>query len=181
MLHAVIRGLVNQNYKSQMSQSTPYIAVITPESRSFHEVSLTQNPVCMKILHLDHDIPTFCVTAESFPHEINKAFGRLIEKLPSEKGRTFFGIAFQSDAGGMIYKAAVQENYPGEARHIGCEVYTIKKGAYIVETVKNWKSDITSIGKTFQKLGDARPDTTFPCVEWYNGADVICMVRIESL
>ncbi len=171
--------MVNQNYESQLSQSTPYNGGITPALRLVREVSLTPNPVCMKILHLDHDIPTFCVTAESFPHEINKAFGRLIEKLPTEKGRTFFGIAFQADSGGMIYKAAVQEDYPGEARHAGCEVFTIKKGTYIMETVKNWKSDVTRIGKTFQKLGNARPDTTFPCVEWYQGADVICMVRIE--
>ncbi|MBX2970451.1 MAG: transcriptional regulator [Cyclobacteriaceae bacterium] len=133
----------------------------------------------MKILTLVHDIPTFCVTAESFPNEINKAFERLIEKLPTEQGRIFFGIAFQEATGSMVYKAAVKEDFPGEANRCCCEIFMIRKGDYITETVKNWKTDITSIGKTFQKLGESHPNATFPCVEWYKGNDVLCMVRLE--
>jgi predicted transcriptional regulator YdeE len=134
----------------------------------------------MEILTLIHDIPTFCVTAESFPNEINKAFERLIEKLPTEQGRTFFGIAYQEETGNMVYKAAVKEVFPGEANQCGCEAFMIRKGQYIAETVRNWKADVTSIGKTFQKLGDSHPNATFPCVEWYKGDDVLCMVRIEQ-
>lgn len=133
----------------------------------------------MKILTLVQDIPTFCVTAESFPNEIHKAFERLIKKLPTEHGRMFFGIAFQEETGNMVYKAAVKEDFPGEANQCGCETFMIRKGYYITETVKNWKTDITSIGKTFQKLGESHPNATFPCVEWYKGNDVLCMVRLE--
>ena len=122
----------------------------------------------------------FCVTAKSFPYDIKGAFGSLISKLPSIEDRTFFGVSYQTMSGEMIYKAAVLESFNGESEQYACESFTIQKGEYITETLKNWRQDEESIGTTFKKLADARPDTTFPCVEWYQGQDVMCMVRIDK-
>ena len=122
----------------------------------------------------------FCVTAKSFPYDIKGAFGSLINKLPSIEGRTFFGVSCQTRKGEMIYKAAVLEMFDGETERYDCEPFTIRKGSYISETIKKWRQDETSIGTTFKRLANARRDTTFPCIEWYQGEDVVCMVRIDE-
>ena len=122
----------------------------------------------------------FCVTAKSFPYEIKQAFGLLINKLSNVEGRTFFGIAYQSEQGDMIYKAAVLESFEGEAEKLGCEKFTIEKGEYLTETLKDWKKDESQIGLTFRKFSDSKYNATFPCVEWYQGDDVMCMVRLEE-
>lgn len=121
-----------------------------------------------------------CVTAKSFPYQIKQAFGSLIDKLSNIEGRTFFGIAYQNNDGEMIYKAGVLELFDGEGEKLGCEKFVIRKGEYLTERLKNWKTDETMIGMTFKKLAHATPDTVFPCVEWYDGADVMCMVRLAK-
>ena len=122
----------------------------------------------------------FCVTAKSFPYGIKQAFGSLISLLPSVEDRIFFGISYQSTEGEMIYKAAVLQSFEGEAEKLGCEKFTIEKGEYLTETLKDWKKDESMIGLTFRKLADSKYNTTFPCVEWYKGDDVMCMVKLEQ-
>lgn len=134
----------------------------------------------MEIFILKKDMRIFCVTAKFFPYDIKEAFGSLINMLPSIENRTFFGISYQTNSGEMIYKAAVLESFNGESKSYNCEPFTIPKGEYIVETLKDWRKDEASIGITFKKLADSRLDTTFPCVEWYKGHDVMCMVRIDQ-
>ena len=134
----------------------------------------------MKVYHLKKDITVFCVQAESFPNDIKKAFSTLIAILPSIAGRTFFGISNQVMTNEMIYHAAALELFAGEGKLYGCHTLIIKKGQYLVESIKDWKKDEASIGLTFRKLTDFRNDTTFPCVEWYAGNDVLCMVKIAE-
>jgi len=132
----------------------------------------------IEIYNLKEDLKLFCVTAKSFPYEIKQAFGSLISLLPDVEGRTFFGIAYQKNDGTMIYKAAVLEAYEGEAEKLNCEKFIIEKGEYLTETLKDWKKDETMIGLTFKKFADSKYNATFPCVEWYKGDDVMCMVRL---
>lgn len=134
----------------------------------------------MEVYTLEKDMKIICVTAKSFPYDIKKAFHSLIGMLPSIEGRTFMGISYQTKSGEILYKAAVLELFRGESKRYNCEPYTIRKGEYISETLKNWRKDESSIGITFKKLADSRADTTFPCVEWYKGQDVMCMIRIDS-
>lgn len=134
----------------------------------------------METYLLKEDLKLFCIKARSFPHDIKEAFDKLINLLPTTDGRTFFGISYQTSSGEIIYKAAVLESYEGEGVSLGCESYTVKKGEYLAETIYNWMKDVTSIGSAFRKMVDSRSDTTFPCVEWYQGDDVMCMVRIEK-
>jgi hypothetical protein len=134
----------------------------------------------MEILELKKDMKVFCVQAESFPNEIKTAFSTLINILPTIENRTFFGISYQGKNHEMIYNAAVLEAYEGEGKKYGCETYVIKKGQYLSEMLTNWKQDETSIGQTFKRMSEERNDVMFPCVEWYQGEDVMCMVRLEQ-
>lgn len=121
----------------------------------------------------------FCVRAKSFPNEIGQAFGTLINLLPTIEGRTFFGVSYQGKNQDMVYNAAVLESFEGEGKIYGCETFTIKKGEYLSEMLKGWKKNEASIGLTFKRMSEVRNDTVFPCVEWYQGEDVLCMVRID--
>ena len=132
----------------------------------------------MNVLELKNDIRVFCVPAKSFPNEIKDAFGTLINMLPTIEGRTFFGISYQGKNSKMIYNAAVLESFEGEGKKYGCNSFVIKKGKYLTEMLKDWKKDEASIGLTFRRMSEEREDTMFPCVEWYQGEDVVCMVRI---
>lgn len=133
----------------------------------------------MGIYELKQDMKVFCVQAKSFPNDIKRAFIELIDLLPTIEGRTFFGISYQDKNNNMIYNAAVLESFEGEGAQCGCKTYVIKNGEYLAEMLKDWKKDETSIGLTFSKMAQVRSDTIFPCVEWYQGDDVLCMVRID--
>jgi hypothetical protein len=134
----------------------------------------------MEVYKLEQDMRVFCVRARSFPNDIGKAFEALISLLPTVKDRTFFGVSYETKNHDMVYNAAVLEAFEGEGNYYGCETYTIKKGEYVAELLKGWKKNEGSIGLTFRKMSEVRTDTMFPCVEWYQGEDVLCMVRIDK-
>ena len=95
----------------------------------------------MKIQNLKDNIKVFYIEAISFPGGIKEAHRKLHSLLPSSEGRRFFGISHQSIEGNIVYMAATEEKYPGEAEKFGCETFTIKKGDYISETLKDWQKD----------------------------------------
>ena len=134
----------------------------------------------MEVYQLKKDMKVICVRAKSFPNDIKQSFSQLIQLLPSIEGRTFFGVSYQAKSRDMVYNAAVLEAYDGEAEKYGCDSFVIRRGKYLAETLTEWKRDESSIGSTFRKMAEARMDTEFPCIEWYQGEDVICMVKINS-
>ena len=132
----------------------------------------------METFNLKDDMKIFCVKAKSFPNGIKQAFSELISKLSSAEGRTLFGISYREESGNIIYKAAVLESFDGEGQKLGCETFTIPKGDYLTEKIQDWMKDESLIGIAFQKLTITKFDYTFPCVEWYQDDDVLCMVRL---
>jgi len=132
----------------------------------------------METFILEKDIAVLYVTADSFPQGIEAAFDRIKQLVPAE-GRILFGLS-APEGGPIVYKAAVEEKAKGEAEKYGCQETVIKKGKYIVSELKNWKEHVTEIGKIFDRLINSRPDLVAPCVEWYHGKDVRCMVRIAE-
>ena len=80
--------------------------------------------------NIDKDIKTLFITATSFPEGVLSAHQKLHSILPSAQNRTFYGISWPED-GKIIYKAAAEELYKGEAEQLGLETFTIKKGEYI--------------------------------------------------
>ena len=133
----------------------------------------------MEPYHLDHDIRLCCVSAKSFPEGVMAAFQQLMNIFPDQQGhRRLFGVSWPDGHGGMIYKAAVEEKYKGEAERMGMETYLLKQGEYLSTTVHNFMNDIPSIGKAFSHLVDApgvHPNTV-GVEEYINPTDVRCMV-----
>lgn len=135
----------------------------------------------LNIHTINNDIKTFCVTAESFPEGISAAHEKLYSILPGTAGRNFFGISYGSSSHEIIYKAAVEESYPGEAEKYGCETYVIKKGNYSCEKLVDWRKDIPLIGKTFESmLRSPGVDPLGYCVELFlNETDMLCLVKLK--
>jgi hypothetical protein len=119
------------------------------------------------------------ISAISFPDDILNAHQELHTMVTEKKGRDYFGISFSDSSGKIQYKAAVTQNYDGEAAALGLKTYLLKKGIYNYITVPNYKDDIVAIEKAFKiLLLNPKIDPNGACVEWYfNDNDVKCMVR----
>lgn len=131
---------------------------------------------------LKNNINVFYVTAESFPQGITAAHEKLHSMLPSMKDRKFFGISYPDKTHNIIYKAAVEELYSGEADKYGCETFVIRKGKYISETITGWQEDTAKVGQTFEKLLTTQGiDKNGYCLEMYTGEDEMrCMVGLTD-
>ncbi len=128
---------------------------------------------------LDKDLYMICVRADSFPEGILEAVQKLKQTESSIANRTLYGISHGSD-NGIMYWAAVEEAFKGEAYIFGLDQYTIKKGTYATETLRNIRGNEQRIGQTFYSLlSHPKLDETGECIEWYkNDNEVECMVRI---
>ena len=133
----------------------------------------------MQPYYLDHDIHLCCVPAKTFPDGVQAAFQQLSKIFPDQQGkRRLFGVSCPDGKDSLVYKAAVEEKYAGEAAALGLETYLLRKGEYLSTTVHNFMSDIPAIGKAFQALVNApgvHPNTV-GVEEYINGTDVRCMV-----
>jgi len=136
----------------------------------------------METFELKEDIKIICKTVTTFPNYIKEAFDALQESLPNYEKRNWYGISRLTENGEIIYKVAATELEDGEAEEFGYENYTIKKGAYISETVLDWMKRTQIIGETLMTLlEDPRIDQEGYCIEWYKSDDeVLCMIGIEE-
>ena len=130
--------------------------------------------------NIDKDIKVFYVTAISFPEGVGGAFQKLLSFLPKPGDRLLYGISFPDEKGKIIYKAAVEEAFPGEGEQNGCETFTIKKGEYWSELLPDWRKDESIVGKTFQELlKHPDLDKNGYCLEIYpNETDIRCLVPL---
>ena len=108
------------------------------------------------------------------------AYQRLQNLFPDYQTRRVYGVAWPDGQGSMIYKAGVEEGYPGEAGDLGTEAFVVKQGDYLSLLVRNFMDDIPSIGLAFRRLVDTpgiHPDTIG--IEMYQGNNVRCMVPLS--
>jgi len=136
----------------------------------------------MDTIKVENDIIVLCVTAKSFPEGISEAHETLHNLLPTSEDRNFYGISSPNEHDVIVYKAAVEQLYEGEAEKLKCETFIIRKGDYISCTIRDFHNDVGSIGKAFHELlADSRIDPQGYCVEVYlNETDVQCMVRLNT-
>ena len=130
---------------------------------------------------IDKDIRLVCVQATSFPPGVQAAFQKLHALVPDGSTRRNFGISRPEGGGGIVYKAAVEEKYDGEAKELSAEGFTVKKGEYNSILINDFMNDIQSIGRAFTELL-AQPgiDPQGYCLEWYQqGKDVLCLVPLK--
>lgn len=128
---------------------------------------------------VDKDIPVMYVTADSFPDGIMAAHHTL-HAIVTARDRFFFGISFPDKKGVISYKAGVEQFSEEEAKRLGLETYTIRKGNYNSLLLRDYFQNPAMIGDAFQQLLDSPGlDPNGACVEMYIGErDVRCMVRI---
>ena len=93
----------------------------------------------MEKYELVNNIVVMYVPAASFPDGIPSAFDNLHNRLPSIDDRILFGISWPDKNGKIIYKAAAEEKYSGEGKNYELETFTITKGTYISELLKDYK------------------------------------------
>ena len=135
----------------------------------------------MEITRVPHDIKLLFLQAKTFPEGIMDAFNNLRAKIPGVEVRTCYGVS-RPENGKIIYRAGVEELYPGEAEILHCETMVLKKGVYVGEVILNFMKDPEEVGYTFQKmLKEEGLDKNGYCVEWYfNETDVKCMIRKQD-
>ena len=136
----------------------------------------------METIIQDKDIKVFYVKATSFPEGVIPAHEKLHALVPFSKERKYFGISRPENDMDIVYRAATEETFHGEAEQYKCDTLILKKGRYVSTIVKNYTADTTSIGKAFDKLLQ-RPDLDPQgyCVEWYlSEKDVQCMIRLKQ-
>lgn len=133
----------------------------------------------MQTYQRKNDIRLFGVQAASFPDGVQQAWQDLHKRLPSTKGRNFYGISHGTANGKIVYTACVEEIYDGEGEAYGCKPFTLPQGEYMGEAIPDFMHQIEKIGAVFQALlarDDYDPNGV--CVEQYlNETDVVCMLK----
>ena len=136
----------------------------------------------MQTFNLENDIQIFYVTAKSYPEGILAAHQQLHAMVPFSYERKYFGLSRPENNGGIVYRAATEETFEGEAEKYNCETLTIKKGQYLSLVISNYRQVLPSIGIAFQKLlSQPNIDPQGYCIEWYiSETDVNCLVRLKD-
>ena len=146
------------------------------------EANYKQPNLIVEKYNLTDDVKVFGVYVKTFPNGIREAFDPLVKMLPGEFDRSYFGISYMTKEGAIIYKAAAEEKYEGEAEKYHCERYIIEKGEYLTKRVRDWRKKTDSIKKVFHEMmQESRIDKTKPIIEWYkNDTEMLCMVPITK-
>jgi len=130
---------------------------------------------------LEKDITLMYVTATSFPEGVMAAHQQLHATIAFNNERKYYGISYPDQTGNIIYKAAAEEMYAGEAAEKELETFLVRKGEYASITVANYMNEKAAIGESFQKLlMHPQLDPRGFCLEWYlSKTDVQCMVPLK--
>lgn len=136
----------------------------------------------METIVVDKDVNVMCITAKSFPDGVLEAHQKLHRLVPPGNNRRYYGLT-RPEKSVITYHAAAEQLQDNEADKFSLHTITIKKGRYKSITIKDFMSDISSIGRAFEQLLQ-QPEKLDPegyCVEEYiSDTDVICMVRLKD-
>lgn len=135
----------------------------------------------MEKYNLEKDIKVFGVEVKTFPEGIGDAFEEIVNMIAGEFDRSYYGLS-KITAKGIIYKAAAEEKFEGEAEKYNCERYIIEKGEYVMTTLKDWRSKTDIIKDIFREImTDTRVDPNSYCIEWYkDDNEMLCMIKTSG-
>lgn len=120
------------------------------------------------------EIPMMYIVAEGGPAGAREAFTKLEGKLPSLRGRKFYGT--YNVATGE-YRACVAREPDDDPQRLGLATGVIQGGLYFREKMKNWASRTDEIGKTFMVMAERqRVDKNRPSVEFYRSQDELILL-----
>ena len=136
----------------------------------------------MQTIKIENDIKVFYVTANAYPDGIMDAHKKLHSIVPFSYQRKYFGVSRPENNSGIVYKAATEEIFLGEAEKYNCETMVLSKGNYLSIILTDYRKNLPSIGNAFQKiLSQPNIDPQGFCIEWYiNENEVNCMVKLED-
>lgn len=115
------------------------------------------------------DVTIMYVKSDGGTGGSHQAFDKLESKLPTLKGRKFYGLVFGTPPNDE-YWASVELISGDKPKEWGFQTGVIPGGKYVQERINDWNKDITVIGKTFQKLSEKHKhtvDSSRPFVEFY--------------
>jgi hypothetical protein len=136
----------------------------------------------METYNLKKDLKVFGKEVPTFPLGVGESFEALINMIPDGSKRVYYGVSHMDETGKIIYKAAAEEKYGGEAEKYGCQRYIIEKGAYLAVTITDWRDKIDCIKDVFHDMmEDDRADKTKEVVEWYKTeTEMLCLVKMKE-
>ena len=103
------------------------------------------------------------VVSPNGPLGAGQAFDRLEARLPSLKGRKFYGTMLNGE-----YRACVAIESQDLPASMGLETWTIPGGAYVRRKLERWPERLAEIGLVFGALAAEHPrDTARPNIEFY--------------
>jgi hypothetical protein len=136
----------------------------------------------METYNLKNDLKVFGKEVRTFPLGVAEAFHELLTMIPDGSHRAYYGLSHIDEMGKIIYKAAAEENYAGEAEKYNCKRYLIEKGEYLSVTITNWRDNTECIKDVFHDMmEDDRADKTKDVVEWYKTeTEMLCLVKVKE-
>jgi hypothetical protein len=103
------------------------------------------------------------VVAPSGPQGAGEAFDNLEARLPSLKGRKFYGTLLNGE-----YRACVALEAQDAPATMGLQTWTIPGGAYARRRLDRWSERLPEIGQIFGALAAEYPrDPARPNIEFY--------------
>jgi len=136
----------------------------------------------METYKLKNDLKVFGKEVPTFPVGVSDAFHQLITIIPDGSNRSYYGLSHMDETGKIIYKAAAEEKYAGEAEKYNCDRYIIEKGEYLAVTLADWRGKTDCIKDMFHDMmEDDRADKTKEVVEWYKtDTEMLCLVKMRQ-
>ncbi len=134
----------------------------------------------MEKYNLSNDVKVFGIQVKTFPSGVAEAFHDLIKKTGDES-RSYYGISEFKD-GKMVYYAAAEEKFTGEAEKYEYERFSIEKGDYLATTLDDWKNKTNCIKDIFSEIiKDPAVNKTKPAIEWYKDEnEMMCLVKMKE-
>jgi hypothetical protein len=85
------------------------------------------------------DIPMMRVKADMMGKGPPAAFDRLESKLPTLKGRKFYGVFQQAAGGEPVFHACVAQVESDDPKAMGLETWVLPGGRYVSRKVMDWE------------------------------------------
>ena len=129
---------------------------------------------------VDVDVKLMCLKSPDGPISAGKTFDKLESKLPSLKGRRFYGLS-KLEGDNITYFACVKVQGEEDASKFGFQEIVLPKGEYEREAIMDWEDHIDQIPEKFDKIESKNlVDHQKFYVEYYRSQkELILMVPIK--
>jgi hypothetical protein len=113
------------------------------------------------------DIQLVVCRATVFPAGIKAAWDQLESKLPSLRGRKFYGLTFREDEH-LVYYAGLEPLDENEISRLGFPTMILRGGKYARVKLLDWTKHADQISGIFDELMEQfKKDRAGPTIEFY--------------